>query len=198
DEGIGGVIFLTGTPVRQAKLTNEYQSRSKIPLLIGMDAEWGLGMRLDSTYAFPWNMTLGAIRDSSLVEKVGHQIGKHTKRLGVHINFAPDLDVNNNPQNPIIGNRSFGEDPINVAKKGAAFVKGMEAAGVLSSGKHFPGHGDTATDSHKALPIINSSREVLDSIELRPFQKVLQNGLSSVMIAHLDVPSLESREGHPS
>ncbi|WP_108424754.1 glycoside hydrolase family 3 N-terminal domain-containing protein [Flagellimonas amoyensis] len=198
EEGIGGVIFLTGTPVRQAKLTNAYQSKSKIPLLIGMDAEWGLAMRLDSTYAFPWNMTLGAVQDSTLVEKVGHQIGKHAKRLGVHINFAPDLDVNNNPQNPIIGNRSFGEDPVNVAKKGAAFVKGMEAAGVLSCGKHFPGHGDTATDSHKALPIINSSREVLDSIELRPFQKVLQHGLSSVMIAHLDVPSLESREGHPS
>jgi beta-glucosidase-like glycosyl hydrolase/CubicO group peptidase (beta-lactamase class C family) len=198
EEGIGGVIFLTGTPVRQAKLTNEYQSKSKIPLLIGMDAEWGLAMRLDSTYAFPWNMTLGAIQDSTLVEKVGHQIGKHAKRLGVHINFAPDLDVNNNPQNPIIGNRSFGEDPVNVAKKGAAFVKGMEAAGVLSCGKHFPGHGDTATDSHKALPIINSSREVLDSIELHPFQKVMQDGLSSVMIAHLDVPSLESREGHPS
>ncbi|WP_418501188.1 glycoside hydrolase family 3 N-terminal domain-containing protein [Flagellimonas sp.] len=198
EEGIGGVIFLSGTPVRQAKLTNEYQSKSKIPLLIGMDAEWGLAMRLDSTYAFPWNMTLGAIQDSTLVEKVGHQIGKHAKRLGVHINFAPDLDVNNNPQNPIIGNRSFGEDPINVAKKGAAFVKGMEAAGVLSCGKHFPGHGDTATDSHKALPIISSSREVLDSIELYPFQKVMEHGLSSVMIAHLDVPSLESREGHPS
>ncbi len=198
DEGIGGVIFLTGTPVRQAKLTNEYQSQSKVPLLIGMDAEWGLAMRLDSTYAFPWNMTLGAIQDSTLVEKVGNQIGKHAKRLGVHINFAPDLDVNNNPQNPIIGNRSFGEDPINVGKKGTAFVKGMEAAGVLSCGKHFPGHGDTATDSHKALPIIASSREVLDSIELHPFQKVMQHGLSSVMIAHLDVPSLESREGHPS
>nr|WP_318345084.1 glycoside hydrolase family 3 N-terminal domain-containing protein [Muricauda sp. D6] len=196
--GIGGVIFLTGTPVRQAKLTNAYQSQSKVPLLIGMDAEWGLAMRLDSTYAFPWNMTLGAIQDSTLVEKVGHQIGQHAKRLGVHINFAPDLDVNNNPQNPIIGNRSFGEDPINVGKKGTAFVKGMEAAGVLSCGKHFPGHGDTATDSHKALPIISSSRKMLDSIELRPFQKVMQHGLSSVMIAHLDVPSLESREGHPS
>lgn len=198
DEGIGGVIFLTGTPIRQAKLTNAYQSQSKIPLLIGMDAEWGLSMRLDSTYAFPWNMTLGAIQDSSIVEKVGHQIGKHAKRLGVHINFAPDLDVNNNPKNPIIGNRSFGEDPHNVAKNGSAFAKGMEAAGVLSCGKHFPGHGDTATDSHKALPIINSSREQLDSIELHPFQKVMANGLSSVMIAHLDVPSLESREGHPS
>ncbi|MBO0323575.1 serine hydrolase [Muricauda sp. CAU 1633] len=198
EQGIGGVIFLAGGPVQQAKLTNEYQSSSKVPLLIGSDAEWGMAMRLDSTYAFPWNMTLGAIQDNSVVEKVGYQIGKHAKRLGVHINFAPDLDVNNNPQNPIIGNRSFGEDPINVAEKGIAFVKGMERAGVLSCGKHFPGHGDTATDSHKALPIINSTREQLDSIELYPFKKTMESGLSSIMIAHLDVPSLESREGYPS
>ena len=198
EQGIGGVIFLVGGPVQQAQLTNEYQSVSKIPLLIGSDAEWGMAMRLDSTYAFPWNMTLGAIQDSTIVEKVGYQIGKHAKRLGVHINFAPDLDVNNNPKNPIIGNRSFGEDPKNVAQKGRAFVRGMEKAGVLSSGKHFPGHGDTATDSHKSLPIINSSVERLDTIELYPFKKVMESGLSSTMVAHLDVPSLEPREGHPS
>ncbi|MEC3966134.1 glycoside hydrolase family 3 N-terminal domain-containing protein [Flagellimonas halotolerans] len=197
-EGIGGVIFLVGGPVQQAQLTNAYQAVSKVPLLIGSDAEWGMAMRLDSTYAFPWNMTLGAIQDSAIVEKVGHQIGKHAKRLGVHINFAPDLDVNNNPQNPIIGNRSFGEDPKNVAEKGRAFVRGMEKAGVLTSGKHFPGHGDTATDSHKSLPIINSSLERLDSIELYPFKEVMRAGLSSTMVAHLDVPSLEPREGHPS
>ncbi|MDF0717429.1 glycoside hydrolase family 3 N-terminal domain-containing protein [Muricauda sp. 334s03] len=198
EEGIGGVIFLVGGPVQQATLTNEYQAASKVPLLIGSDAEWGMAMRLDSTYAFPWNMTLGAIQDSTIVEKVGYQIGKHAKRLGIHINFAPDLDVNNNPQNPIIGNRSFGEDPKNVAEKGRAFIRGMEKSGVLSSGKHFPGHGDTATDSHKSLPIINSSLERLDSIELYPFKKAMEAGLSSTMVAHLDVPSLESREGHPS
>ena len=198
EQGIGGVIFLVGGPVQQAQLTNEYQSVSKIPLLIGSDAEWGMAMRLDSTYAFPWNMTLGAIQDSTIVEKVGYQIGKHAKRLGVHINFAPDLDVNNNPKNPIIGNRSFGEDPKNVAQKGRAFVRGMEKAGVLSSGKHFLGHGDTATDSHKSLPLINSSVERLDTIELYPFKKVMESGLSSTMVAHLDVPSLEPREGHPS
>ncbi|WP_437395729.1 glycoside hydrolase family 3 N-terminal domain-containing protein [Flagellimonas lutimaris] len=198
EQGVGGVIFLVGGPVQQAKLTNEYQSVSRIPLLIGSDAEWGMAMRLDSTYAFPWNMTLGAIQDSAIVEKVGYQIGRHAKRLGVHINFAPDLDVNNNPKNPIIGNRSFGEDPKNVAEKGRAFVRGMEKAGVLSSGKHFPGHGDTATDSHKSLPIINSSVERLDTIELYPFKKVMESGLSSTMVAHLDVPSLEPREGHPS
>lgn len=195
---IGGVIFSTGGPVRQAKLTNDYQASSKTPLLIGMDAEWGLAMRLDSTYAFPWNMTLGAIKDNAVVEKVGHQIGKHAKRLGVHINFAPDIDININPQNPIIGNRSFGEDRENVAQKGIAFMKGMESVGVLSSGKHFPGHGDTATDSHHALPIIDFTRKRLDSIELYPYKKIIQEGLSSIMVAHLEVPSLELKKGLPS
>lgn len=197
-EHIGGVIFSRGGPVRQAKLTNNYQTGAKIPLLIGMDAEWGLSMRLDSTYAFPWNMTLGAIQDSSIVEKVGYQIGKHAKRLGVHINFAPDIDVNNNPKNPIIGNRSFGEDPFNVTQKGIAFMKGMEEAGVLSCGKHFPGHGDTATDSHKSLPVINSTKQRLDSVELYPYRQLIGNGLSSVMVAHLDVPNLEIMKGLPS
>src|SRR5690606_20575403 len=198
DQHLGGLIFSTGGPVRQAKLTNEYQKLAKIPLLIGMDAEWGLAMRLDSTYAFPWNMTLGAIKDTSIVGKVGNHIGKHAKRLGVHINFAPDIDININPQNPIIGNRSFGEDRENVAQKGIAFMKGMEKAGVLSSGKHFPGHGDTAVDSHKALPVIDFSRERLDSIELYPYKKLINEGLSSVMVAHLSVPALEIKEGYPS
>lgn len=198
DHHIGGVIFSKGVPVRQAKLTNEYQSTSKIPLLIGMDAEWGLSMRLDSTYAFPWNMTLGAISDSTIIERVGFQIGKHAKRIGVHINFAPDIDVSNNPKNPIIGNRSFGETALNVAVKGSAFSRGIEKAGVMACGKHFPGHGDTDTDSHKALPFINASKERMDSIELYPFSYLIKRGLSSIMVAHLDVPSVESREGHPS
>lgn len=195
EEHIGGVIFSTGGPVRQAKLTNEYQAVSKIPLLVGMDAEWGLAMRLDSTYAFPWNMTLGAIKDNKVVEKVGQQIGKHAKRIGVHINFAPDIDININPKNPIIGNRSFGEDKENVAQKGIAFMKGMASVGVLSSGKHFPGHGDTATDSHKSLPYLDFTRERLDSIELYPFKKLISNGLSSIMVAHLNIPSLENKKG---
>ena len=198
DHHLGGIIFSTGGPVRQAHLTNEFQKNSKIPLMIGMDAEWGLSMRLDSTYAFPWNMTLGAITDNAIVEKVGRQIGKHANRLGVHINFAPDIDININPKNPIIGNRSFGEDRENVAQKGIAFMKGMESAGVLSSGKHFPGHGDTEVDSHKALPVIDFSRERLDSIELYPYRKLIKEGLSSVMVAHLSVPALEIREGFPS
>ncbi|MBU2996724.1 serine hydrolase [Cellulophaga baltica] len=198
EEHIGGVIFSVGGPVQQAKLTNKYQKTSKLPLLIGMDAEWGLSMRLDSTYAFPWNMTLGAIRDSSIVEKVGRQIGKHAKRLGVHINFAPDIDINTNPQNPIIGNRSFGEDRENVTRNGIAFMKGMESVGVLSNGKHFPGHGDTATDSHKTLPQIPFDRARLDSIEMYPFKKIIKEGISSIMVAHLNVPSLEMQNEIPS
>ena len=198
EQHIGGVIFSVGGPVQQAKLTNAYQEVSKIPLLIAMDAEWGLAMRLDSTYAFPWNMTLGAISDSSIVKKVGRQIGKHAKRLGVHINFAPDIDINTNPQNPIIGNRSFGENRENVVRNGIAFMKGMESEGVLSSGKHFPGHGDTSTDSHKALPQIPFTRARLDSIEMYPFKKLINEGISSIMVAHLSVPSLEMQEEIPS
>lgn len=198
DLHIGGVLFSKGGPVRQARLNNRFQAQSKIPLLIGMDAEWGLAMRLDSTYAFPWNMTLGAVRDSTIVEKVGHQIGQHAKRLGVHINFAPDIDINTNPLNPIIGNRSFGEDRENVARNGIAFMKGMQRAGVLSSGKHFPGHGDTSTDSHTTLPLIDFSRERLDSLELYPFKQIIREGISSIMVAHLNVPSLDGKKDLPS
>ncbi len=195
---LGGIIFSKGGPGRQARLTNHFQSESKVPLLIGMDAEWGLSMRLDSTYAFPWNMTLGAIRDSTVVEKVGRQIGKHAKRLGVHINFAPDIDINTNPLNPIIGNRSFGEDRETVARNGIAFMKGMQSEGILSSGKHFPGHGDTDTDSHTALPIINFGRDRLDSLEMYPFKRLIQEGISSIMVAHLNVPELDGKRDLPS
>ncbi len=198
NQQIGGIIYSKGDPVSQAKLNNELQAASKIPLLIGMDAEWGLSMRLDSTYAFPWNMTLGAIRDNSLVEKTGQYIGEHCKRLGVHFNFAPDVDINTNPKNPIIGNRSFGEDRDNVTAKALAFMKGMQEAGVLASAKHFPGHGDTDSDSHKTLPTINFNERRIDSVELYPYRKLIQEGLSSVMVAHLNVPSLEPRTGIPS
>lgn len=194
---IGGLIFSRGGPIRQAKSTNEYQDVSKTPLLIAMDAEWGLAMRLDSTYAFPWNMTLGAIADNALVEKIGNQIGKHAKRMGVHINFAPDIDINTNPDNPIIGNRSFGENTQNVIAKAKAFVKGLGEQGVLSSGKHFPGHGDTSTDSHLALPQLDFTRSRLDSVELQPYKELASN-LSSVMVGHLNVPSLEEQVGMPS
>lgn len=198
DYHIGGLIFSTGGPVRQAKLNNLYQAISKTPLLIGMDAEWGLSMRLDSTYAFPWNMTLGAIRDNALIERTGYHIGEHCKRIGVHFNFAPVVDINTNPKNPIIGNRSFGEDRDNVTEKALAFMKGMQDAGVLANAKHFPGHGDTESDSHKTLPTINFDEKRIDSVELYPYRKLIEKGLSSVMVAHLNVPSLEPRSGFPS
>ena len=152
---IGGIIFSKGGPIRQARLTNTYQALSKTPMLIAMDAEWGLGMRLDSTVSFPWNMTLGAIKNDNLVKRTGYHIGEHCKRLGVHYNFAPVVDINTNPNNPIIGNRSFGEDRDNVTNKALAFMEGLHEAGILTSGKHFPGHGDTETDSHKTLPTIS-------------------------------------------
>ncbi len=198
DHHIGGIIYSNGGPVKQAQLNNELQHFSKLPLLIGMDAEWGLSMRLDSTYTFPWNMTLGAIKDNDLVEQTGRKIGEHCKRLGVHFNFAPVVDINTNPKNPIIGNRSFGEDRDNVTEKALAFMKGMQGAGVLANAKHFPGHGDTDKDSHKTLPTIGFSEKRIDSIELYPYKKLIKEGLSSVMVAHLNVPSLESRPGYPS
>jgi beta-N-acetylhexosaminidase len=198
NQHIGGVIYSNGGPYRQASLNNKLQAASKIPLLVGMDAEWGLSMRLDSTYAFPWNMTLGAISDNDLVEQTGRQIGEHCKRLGVHFNFAPVVDINTNPKNPIIGNRSFGEDRDNVTEKGLAFMKGMQSTGTLANAKHFPGHGDTAADSHYELPTINFSKERIDSLELYPYKKLIKEGLSSVMVAHLNVPSLEPELGLPS
>ena len=165
EQHIGGVIFSKGGPLRQAKLTNELQNSAKTPLLVAMDAEWGLAMRLDSTYAFPWNMTLGAIQDNRIVERVGERIGMHCKRLGVHINFGPVVDINVNPTNPIIGNRSFGEDKVNVTEKSVAFLKGMQKAGILGSAKHFPGHGDTDKDSHKTLPTLDFTKERLQDID---------------------------------
>ena len=198
NQHIGGLIYSNGGPVRQAKLDNEFQAASKIPLLVGMDAEWGLSMRLDSTYAFPWNMTLGAIKDLDLIKKTGQYIGEHCKRIGVHFNFAPVVDINTNPQNPIIGNRSFGEDKNNVTEKALAFMQGMQSAGVLANAKHFPGHGDTDQDSHKTLPTVSFDKKRIETIELFPYKKLISNGLSSVMVAHLNVPSLEPRANFPS
>ena len=193
---IGGVIFSLGGPLEQTNWLNKLQSKSKIPLLIGMDAEWGVAMRLDSVQPFPWNMTLGAIQDNKLIEAVGERIGEQAKRLGIHINFAPSVDINTNPKNPIIGNRSFGENKENVSQKGIAFVKGMHKAGILSSAKHFPGHGDTSTDSHLGLPSINFASDRIDEVELYPFKKIINAGISSVMVAHLDIPAIDS--GIPS
>ncbi len=198
DQKIGGVIFFQGGPLRQANLTNRYQAKSKIPLFVGIDAEWGLSMRLDSTYRYPWNMTLGAIKDLNLIENVGELMGKESRRMGVHFNFAPVLDINTNPKNPIIGNRSFGENKFNVTEKAIALMKGVQKQGVFSTGKHFPGHGDTSIDSHLGLPTLSFSKEHLDKVELYPYNKIIDEGLVSVMVAHLDVPSLEFRQNYPT
>lgn len=198
NQKIGGVIFFQGGPVRQARLTNRFQANAKVPLFVGIDAEWGLAMRLDSTYAFPWNMTLGAIQDLALIEEMGERMAKHSKRMGIHFNFAPVVDVNTNPLNPIIGNRSFGEDPENVAQKAIALTKGLQSNGVFATAKHFPGHGDTDKDSHHTLPSINHSLERINKVELYPYKKLFKEGLASVMVAHLSVPAIEERQGYPS
>ncbi|NGZ90717.1 glycoside hydrolase family 3 N-terminal domain-containing protein [Psychroflexus maritimus] len=195
---LGGVIFSKGSPHLQAQANNQLQAISTIPLLVTMDAEWGLAMRLDSTYAFPWNMTIGAVKDLKTVERVGYQIGKHNHRLGVHMNFAPVVDLNTNPDNPIIGNRSFGENKNRVAALATAFMNGMHKANVLSNVKHFPGHGDTDQDSHLTLPSIQFSEERIKEIELYPFQQLFKSGTHSVMIAHLDVPSLVAEKDLPT
>ena len=195
---LGGLIFSLGNVNDQALATNKFQSISKVPLLIGMDAEWGIGMRLDDAFSFPFNMTLGAIKDDSLIYEVGKRIGDHAKRLGVHINFAPVTDINTNPKNPIIGSRSFGENKLNVTKKSLAYLKGMQSQGIMGSAKHFPGHGDTSTDSHNTLPIINFSSKRIHDVELFPYKELIKNNLSGVMVAHMEVPSLERSSRLPS
>ena len=195
---VGNLIFMQGTPSKQVKLTNTYQSLSKIPLMIGFDGEWGLDMRLQNTYRFPWNMTLGAIQDNTLIRRFGEHLGRHAKRVGIHVNFAPVVDINTNPLNPIIGNRSFGENKHNVTQKAIAFSQGMQGEGVLANAKHFPGHGDTATDSHLKLPVLTFDRQRLDSVELYPYKRVFDAGMASVMTAHLSIPVLESNPKLPT
>lgn len=195
---IGNLIFMQGTPEKQAVLNNKYQELSKVPLMIGFDGEWGLDMRLKNTFRYPWNMTLGAVRDNSLIAKFGEQLGKHCKRLGIHINFAPVVDININPKNPIIGNRSFGENKDNVTDKAIAFTKGMQSIGVLANAKHFPGHGDTASDSHHTLPVIDFDMQRLDTLELYPYRKLFKENLASVMTAHMSIPKLEPNKKLPS
>ncbi|MEO8933276.1 MAG: glycoside hydrolase family 3 N-terminal domain-containing protein, partial [Xanthomarina sp.] len=196
--GIGGVIFFQGDTKREIKLTNQYQKLSKVPLMVGIDGEWGPAMRLTDCERYPYQLTMGATQNADLIKDAGYWIGKECQAIGIHINFAPDVDVNSNPKNPVINYRSFGEDPTNVANLSGAFVEGMENSGVLSCAKHFPGHGDTDSDSHKTLPSINFDKKRIDSVEFYPYRKLIQEGLSSVMVAHLNVPALESRDGFPS
>ncbi|MCB9232420.1 MAG: serine hydrolase [Bacteroidia bacterium] len=195
---IGGLIFMQGGPKRQIKLINRYQNKARIPLLMAQDSEWGLSMRLDSTLSFPRNMTLGAIREDTLIFRMGEELGRQCRRVGIQVNFAPVVDVNNNPANPVINDRSFGEMRDNVARKGIQLMAGMYSASVLACAKHFPGHGDTGTDSHLDLPVIRHNRARLDSIELYPFRQLIEAGVPSVMIAHLYVPALDSTPNQPS
>ncbi len=195
---IGGLIFSTGNPTNQAILTNKFQKASKIPLLISMDAEWGVGMRLDSVPKFPWNMSLGAIKNDLLVEKIGTEIGNQFNILGIHLNFAPVVDINTNSNNPIIGNRSFGESKINVTNKGVSLTNGLQSQNILATAKHFPGHGDTSKDSHLTLPTIIFNEKRIRDIELYPFENLIENGIAAIMIAHLNVPSLEDKNMLPS
>lgn len=189
---IGGLIWMQGGPVKQGKLANYYQSIAQTPLLFSIDGEWGLAMRLDSTPRYPKQMTLGAIQNDSLIYYMGKQIAKECKRIGLHVNFAPVADVNNNPLNPVIGMRSFGENKYKVAQKAYMYMAGMQDEHIMANGKHFPGHGDTDSDSHKTLPFINHSKQRLDTLELYPFQYLFDRGLGSIMVAHLNIPSLDT------
>lgn len=192
---IGGVCFFRNHPQHQAVTTNRWQSLAKTPLLVSIDAEWGLGMRLDSTTVFPFQMGLGAIQDDDLIYKMGEEIARQCKRIGVHMNFAPVIDINSNPENPVIGMRSFGQDKENVMMKGRAYMRGLQDNGIIATAKHFPGHGDTDSDSHKTLPLISHSIEHLDSLELFPFRELINDGLGGIMIAHLYIEAYEKEEG---
>ncbi len=195
---VGGLIFFQGGPARQANLTNRYQKLAKVPLWLAMDAEWGLGMRLDSTISFPKQMTLGAIQDNKWIYEMGKQVANQFHTMDMHMNFAPVVDVNVNPQNPVIGYRSFGEDKHNVAKKGIAYMRGMQDNQIIANAKHFPGHGDTDADSHLELPVILHSRARMDSIELYPFKALMHDSLMSVMVAHLQIPAYDNRPRTPT
>lgn len=195
---IGGLIFMQGGPVRQARLCNTYQSISKTPLLIAMDAEWGPAMRLDSVIAFQRQLTWGAVQDDSIIYNTGKIIAGQLHRLGVHVSFSPVIDINNNINNPVIGDRSFGEDKVNVTLKGLAYMNGLQENGIIACGKHFPGHGDVTADSHLTLPVINHDKTRLDTLELYPFKVLMNEGLASIMLAHLYIPAYDATENTPT
>ncbi|MDI9355805.1 MAG: glycoside hydrolase family 3 N-terminal domain-containing protein [Chitinophagaceae bacterium] len=189
---IGGLVVFQGGPARQVKMLNRLQKISKIPLLICMDAEWGVGMRLDSSISYPFQMTLGAIEDISFIKKMGNAIAQQLKKTGVDVNFAPVADINNNPNNPVISYRSFGENKEEVTKRCIAYMKGMEEIGTQATAKHFPGHGDTNIDSHYDIPQIPHNSTRLDTMELFPFKQLIDEGITGVMIAHLKLPFIDS------
>ncbi|MDR2848682.1 MAG: hypothetical protein LBV39_06205, partial [Bacteroidales bacterium] len=181
---IGGLVFFQGGPLRQAQLTNYYQHLSQTPLLIAMDAEWGLGMRLDSCIAFPRQMPLGAVQDVNLIYRMGQEIGIQLKRMGVHLNFAPVVDINNQPANPVIGIRSFGEDSTEVNRRSSSYMNGLQGEHILTAAKHFPGHGNTTVDSHQALPVLTDTYEELNGWEWAPYKHLMKQGLTGVLTGH--------------
>ncbi len=190
---VGGLCFFQGGPVRQAMQTNAYQSVAKTPLFIAIDAEWGLGMRLDSVESFPRQLSMGAFASSNLVYQMGAAIAAQCKRLGIQINYGPVIDINNNPLNPVINDRSFGQSKSQVIQQGVAYMKGLQDNGVMATAKHFPGHGDVNVDSHFDLPVINKSMAALDTLELAPFRALIYAGIESIMVAHLSVPAIDDR-----
>lgn len=198
-EQLGGIVLFQGGPLRHAEVINRYQQLSKVPLLVAFDGEWGLGMRLaDSTISFPYQMALGAIQNEALIYQMGLEVAHDFRRVGMNINFAPVVDINNNPRNPVINFRSFGENKYNVTRKGLAYMRGMMDGGIITSLKHFPGHGDTDVDSHYDLPQLNFTAGHLDSFEMYPFRELVNAGASGVMVAHMNIPSLDSTPNLPS
>lgn len=197
-EQIGGLILMQDDAAMEINLVNEFQSRSKVPMMIGMDAEWGLFQRIAKAYKFPWAITLGAIQDEKLVYDMAAKIAADCKRMGINWDFAPVVDVNTNPSNPIIGNRSFGSDVNNVIKKASSYSHGLQDNNILAAIKHFPGHGDTSADSHYDLPLVDHKIDRLDQIELAPYKNLIKEGIGGVMVAHLYVPALEKEANVPA
>lgn len=198
NDKIGGLILMQDDAAKEINLVNEFQQKSKIPLMIGMDAEWGVYQRIAAAHKFPWAMTLGAIQDKNLIYQMAAKIAEDCKRMGINWDFAPVVDVNTNPNNPIIGNRSFGSEVNNVISSALAYSNGLQDHNILAAIKHFPGHGDTSTDSHLDLPVVSHSLDRLNTIELAPFKALMNKGIGGVMVAHLYVPSLESGKGIPA
>ncbi|OQP66999.1 serine hydrolase [Niastella vici] len=195
---IGGLCLFQGGPIKQAAILNYLQTIAKTPLLVTIDAENGVGMRMDSVLPLPRQMMMGAVQDRSLIYEYGRVVGEQCKRIGIQVNYAPVVDINNNPNNPVINDRSFGEDKYKVAEYGIAYMKGMQDVGVMGCAKHFPGHGDVDVDSHLDLPVINKTKQQLDSLELYPFNRIFRAGVGSVMVAHLSVPAIDSTEHTPT
>ncbi|SEP65175.1 glycoside hydrolase family 3 protein [Epilithonimonas lactis] len=198
NDKIGGLILMQDDATREINLVNEFQSKSKVPLMIGMDAEWGVFQRIAKAHKYPWAITLGAIQDKNLIHDMASKIAEDCKRMGINWDFAPVVDVNTNPNNPIIGNRSFGSDVNNVVSSALAYSNGLQDNKVLGAIKHFPGHGDTDKDSHLDLPVVSHNMERLEKTELAPFKALMDKGIGGVMVAHLYVPSLESEKGIPA